>query len=67
VSNSTTTLLPMPSDSVRFQNKFIPGSIEIESANVVPNSTSKSTAKILVAEDADDLRNAIVLVLLEKG
>ncbi len=37
----------------------------IESASAA--TTSASAAKILVAEDADDLRDAIVLVLLEKG
>ena len=37
----------------------------IESANAAQKSTS--TPKILVAEDADDLREAMVLVLLEKG
>ena len=47
------------------KNTFTSRSTEIESANAAQKSTS--TPKILVAEDADDLREAMVLVLLEKG
>ena len=65
--NGTTPLLPMLSDSVRFQKPFTLRSTEIESANAANNSTAASTPKILVAEDAADLREAMVLVLLEKG
>ncbi|WP_342825395.1 response regulator [Candidatus Lucifugimonas marina] len=41
-----------------------PGRTEIESVSA---STTKASAKILVAEDADDLRDAILLVLVEQG
>jgi len=40
------------------------GGTEIESVSAV---TTNPAVKILVAEDADDLRDAIVLVLVEKG